>query len=373
MTHPTFKKLQRRVGGNAAFYALLAAALYGMSAPFSKMLLSEIHPTLLAGLLYLGAGSGMLVWNSIRKQQTGKAPDAKLTRSDFPYVSGMILLDVAAPIFLMTGLNQTTAESASLLNNFEIVATCLLASLFFRESIGRRMMVAILLIICASIMLSVENVGNLSLSPGSLLVLAACLCWGLENNCTRMLSLKNPLQIVVVKGFGAGMTAVLLFFLFGGVFRFNIMMAYSLLLGFVSYGMSIFFYILSQRHLGAARTSAYYAAAPFIGVILSWIFLGETVNGTFAVALVLMLTGTYVAMTEDHQHQHSHEPLTHTHAHNHQDGHHQHSESEGEHSHPHSHEAFSHTHEHTPDLHHVHRHAKKPHHFFGQKNNTKQG
>lgn len=367
MKNPTTIKHQGRIAGNAAFFALLAAALYGMSAPLSKMLLDEIHPTLLAGLLYLGAGSGMLIWNTLRNLRTTKTKEAKLTRGDLPFVAGMILLDVAAPIFLMTGLTKTTAENASLLNNFEIVATCLLASLLFRESIGRRMWAAIILITCGSILLSLNHLGSLSFSPGSLLVLAACLCWGLENNCTRMLSLKNPLQIVVVKGFGAGSTAVLLFVLLGGVPQFNIMMVYALLLGFVSYGMSIYFYILSQRHLGAARTSAYYAAAPFIGVVLSWILLGETVDRSFAAALFLMLAGTYMAMTENHGHKHRHEPLSHTHVHNHRDEHHRHSESEEEHSHLHSHEPFSHSHEHTPDLHHVHSHDKRPGHSFGRK------
>jgi drug/metabolite transporter (DMT)-like permease len=201
-----------------------------------------------------------------------------------------------------------------------------------------------------------ENVNSFAFSTGSIFVLIACLCWGLENNCTRMLSLKNPLQIVVIKGFGAGIGSLLIFTITGGVFQFSLLMLLALLLGFVSYGMSIFFYIKAQRELGAARTSAYYAAAPFIGVLVSWIVLRETMNWTFGVALVIMLIGTYVAITEQHRHSHVHVAVTHNHMHNHQDGHHFHSESVVDHSHTHTHEPVSHDHDHTPDLHHVHSH-----------------
>ena len=345
-------------GYNPVAFAILAAVLYGISAPFSKLLLNTLHPVLLAGLLYLGAGIGMLAWNMLQTKSRKKSVEAKLAKKDTPFVVAMIFLDIAAPISLMTGLSMTTAENASLLNNFEIVATSLLAAIFFRETIGKRMGIAILLISVASLLLSVENESSFSFSIGSVFVLIACLCWGLENNCTRMLSLKNPLQIVVVKGFGAGTGALLIFLIVDGELQFSVQIIYALLLGFVAYGLSIFFYIKAQRDLGAARTSAYYAAAPFIGVLVSWIVLGETINGTFAVALLIMILGTYMAITEKHQHRHLHDTTTHNHLHNHQDGHHLHSGEKMSHSHLHTHEPISHTHGHTPDMHHIHNHRR---------------
>lgn len=346
------------LGKNAVVYAILAAILYGISAPFSKLLLETLHPALLAGLLYFGAGTGMLGWNIFLRGQKRESAEARLAKKDFPFVVAMILLDIAAPISLMTGLSMTTAENASLLNNFEIVATCLLAAIFFRESIGKRMGIAILFISVASFLLSIENASSFTFSKGSIFVLIACLCWGLENNCTRMLSLKNPLQIVVIKGFGAGSGALLIFVMIGGEFHFTVQILFALVLGFVSYGLSIFFYIKAQRELGAARTSAFYAAAPFIGVIVSWIVLGETINGKFAVALMIMIFGTWLAITEKHQHLHEHAMVNHNHLHNHQDGHHLHSGESTSHSHPHCHEPTTHTHGHTPDLHHIHSHDK---------------
>lgn len=350
--------MHRKMRGNAVVFATLAAVLYGISAPFSKLLLNTLHPALLAGLLYLGAGTGMLIWNVLQTRGHRQAIEAKLSKNDFPYVGAMIVLDIAAPISLMTGLSMTTAENASLLNNFEIVATGLLAVMFFHEAIGKRMGFAILLISIASLLLSVENVASFSFSLGSIFVLIACACWGLENNCTRMLSLKNPMQIVVIKGFGAGTGALLIFMITDGEFQFGIQAFYALLLGFVAYGLSIFFYIKAQRELGAARTSAYYATAPFIGVVVSWIVLGETVNSIFAVALAIMILGTYLATTEKHLHQHVHQTLTHEHLHNHQDGHHFHSDEAIPHNHTHTHESIAHTHGHTPDLHHTHIHVE---------------
>ena len=350
---------QNNQGNNAVALAILAAILYGISAPFSKLLLNTLDPALLAGLLYLGAGIGMLSLNLLQTLGRQKAKEAKISKKDFPYVMGMIILDIAAPISLMTGLSMTTAENASLLNNFEIVATSLLAAIFFRESIGRRLGISILLICSASLLLTIENSASLSFSTGSIFVLIACLCWGLENNCTRMLSLKNPLQIVVIKGFGAGTGALVVFAVIGGEFQLSIQIIYALLLGFVAYGLSIYFYIKAQRELGAARTSAYYAAAPFIGVLVSWAVLGETINGTFTAAFIIMILGTYMAISEKHQHRHVHGTVAHDHLHNHQDGHHGHSNENMPHAHAHTHENLSHTHRHTSDLHHIHSHGSK--------------
>lgn len=340
-------------------FAILAALLYGISSPVSKLLLVKLQPTLMAALLYLGAGIGMLGLNFFKVLLKKEKVEASMTKKELPFIIGMILLDIAAPIFLMIGLKMTTAANASLLNNFEIVATSIIALVIFKETIGKRMWLAIGFITLSSILLSVSDISSLSFTVGSIFVLLACISWGFENNCTRMLSLKDPLQIVVVKGFGSGLGALIIALSVG---RIELDWAYvliALLLGFVAYGMSIYFYIIAQRSLGAARTSAYYAAAPFIGVLISWVILKEPITPLFTIALFVMLVGTYFAVTEEHGHMHVHVVETHEHKHNHHDGHHDHThdyEVAGEHSHAHTHEAVEHTHEHLPDLHHRHTH-----------------
>ncbi len=339
--------------------AILAAGLYGISSPASKLLLAEIPPTLMAALLYLGAGFGMLMVKAINVLSKREPVEAKMTSRDWPYIVGMILLDIAAPILLMLGITMTTAANASLLNNFEIVATSLIALFIFKEAIGRRMWVAIAFITLSSMVLSVQNLSSFTVSVGSVFILLACVCWGFENNCTRMLSLKDPMQIVVVKGFGSGFGAIIISFFLKESSSNFIYIALALLLGFVAYGLSIFFYIKAQRELGAARTSAFYAAAPFIGVLVSWLVLKEGMTGTFLIALVIMLIGTYFAVSEQHEHSHHHEVQIHEHKHNHNDFHHDHlhdSAQVGEHSHEHAHNIPEHKHSHWPDFHHRHTH-----------------
>ena len=344
---------------SAIIFALLAAALFGICSPVSKILLADLPPTFMAALLYLGAGFGMLLAKKIGVFHRRKQIEAKMTKKELPYIVSMILLDIGAPIFLMFGLSMTTASTASLLNNFEIVATASVAMIFFKESLDKRMWLALTLITLSSIILSVTDFRSFSFSIGAIFVLAACLCWGIENNCTRMLSLKDPLQIVIVKGFGSGTGALLISI---GMKECHGTLTYiliALLLGFVSYGLSIFFYIAAQRELGAARTSIYYAAAPFIGVLISWLLLKDIITDTFLIALLIMILGTYFAITEKHVHLHSHVQETHEHRHHHDDGHHNHlhdHEIVGEHSHVHIHEALEHEHMHTPELHHQHKH-----------------
>ena len=341
-------------------YAILAALLYGISAPVSKLLLVKLSPTMMAALLYLGAGLGMLFINILKRIRRVEQNEAKMTKKEMPYIIGMILLDIAAPIFLMIGLLSSTSGNASLLNNFEIVATSLIALFIFKEAIGKRMWTAITFITLSSMILSFSDITSLKFSIGSIFVLLACISWGLENNCTRMLSLKDPLQIVVVKGLGSGFGALIIAFAIKAVTFHFLYVIMALLLGFVAYGMSIYFYITAQRTLGAARTSAYYAAAPFIGVLVSWVFLREPITINFLIALGIMLLGTYYAVTEDHGHSHAHAVEAHEHKHRHDDGHHDHVHDTpiiGEHSHEHQHEAMIHTHAHTPDLHHRHTHT----------------
>ncbi len=343
--------------------AIGAAACYGVSSPVSKLLLLKISPTLLAALLYLGAGIGMFFVGIIRNARNTEHFEAKITKSELPYVIAMVVLDIAAPIFLMIGISMSSPASVSLLNNFEIVVTSMIALLIFKESIGKRAWLSIGLITVACIILSFEGAGGLSFSVGSIFVIAACLCWGFENNCTRMLSLKDPLQIVVIKGLGSGAGSLsIAFYLkeFSGDFLY---IAFALMLGFFAYGLSVFLYILAQRELGAARTSAYYAVAPFIGVIISFLVFRTSVSLSFGVAFVIMIIGTYFGAVEHHNHEHVHEEIEHEHRHSHDDLHHLHTHEhenevdlKKEHSHMHKHTNVAHSHHHLPDLHHTHAH-----------------
>lgn len=275
----------------AIFYAVLAAALYAINAPVSKLLLTQIPSTMMAGLLYLGAGAGMLIMEKFHKNKQ----ELPLTKKELPYTVAMVVLDIAAPIFLMVGLTKCSAANASLLNNFEIVATSLIALFIFKESISRKLWWAIILVTISSILLSVEDVSSFTFSWGSIMVLLACVCWGFENNCTRMLSSKNPAQIVIIKGWGSGIGAIILSFIIGERYFNAGYMFIALLLGFVAYGLSIYFYIYAQRELGAAKTSTYYAISPFIGAALSLLIFAELPSVIFLVALIIMAVGTYLA------------------------------------------------------------------------------
>ncbi len=382
----------------AVLYAILAAVCYGVSSPLAKLLLEDLSPVFMAALLYLGAGLGMLLLRLLPGFSTEHRREAVLRKKELPYVIEMVVLDIAAPILLMAGLTLSNPATVSLINNFEIVATTIIALVIFKEAVGRRLWIAVVFITVSSMLLSVQDAASLSFSSGALLALLACVCWGLENNCTRMLSLKDPLQIVVIKGIGSG-TGSLLIALFARSVSIDLPAIFgALLLGFFAYGLSIYFYILAQRELGAVRTSAYYAAAPFVGVGLSFLLFYQPPAPTFWVALALMLLGAYYAAFENHSHRHVHQAMIHEHRHSHSDGHHIHGhlthghlthghfahqhlahqhlthghfthqhftheqdilvgDEQIEHSHPHVHEELIHTHPHTPDLHHTHTHS----------------
>jgi drug/metabolite transporter (DMT)-like permease len=343
----------------ASSFAILAAALYAISSPVSKLLLKEIPPTLMASFLYLGAGLGMSIFGFVKHRKYKYKAEAKLTKKELPFITLMVALDIAAPIFLMFGLTMTTSANASLLNNFEIVSTSLIALLIFKESISKRLAGAILLVTLSSIILSIKDMSSFSFSFGSIFVLLACICWGLENNCTRKLSVKDPLEIVVIKGFGSGIGALLIALSLGEQANNIPYIIAALLLGFFAYGLSIFFYIYAQRDLGAAKTSAYYAIAPFIGVGLSLIIFREMPTLPFIIALIIMIIGTYFASTEEHNHRHSHLIITHEHSHNHDDGHHNHIHHKPNiknHNHIHTHDEYTHSHKHTQEIHHSHVH-----------------
>ena len=343
----------------AIFSAIFSAMLFGICSPVSKILLQEIPPTLMAAFLYLGAGIGISLISFINHAKTKEQMEPRLTKKELPFVLVMIALDIAAVIFSMMGLTMTAAANASLLYNFEIVATSLIALFIFKESIGKRLWVAISLITVSSLILSIDGLSSFSFSPGSLFILLSCICWGFENNCTRMLSVKDPMEVVIIKGFGSGFGALLIALLLKE-HAYNVgYIAAALLLGFFTYGLSIFFYICAQRELGAARTSAFYAIAPFIGVGLSFLLFRGRPTISFVFALFIMIAGAYFATHEKHEHLHMHAEITHEHRHSHTDGHHNHVHDEpvtGEHSHMHTHENQTHVHSHTPDIHHAHVH-----------------
>lgn len=287
-----------RTQKKATFFALLAAVLYAVNAPVSKLLLRQVPATVMAALLYLGAGAGVFLMGAAQRAAGREKQERPLTRKELPYTVGMVVLDIAAPIFLMVGLTRTTAANASLLNNFEIVATSIIALVVFREAISKRLWLAIALVTASSLLLSFEDMSSLSFSWGSLFVLLACVCWGFENNCTRMLSSKDPMEIVVIKGFGSGLGSLVIALALGERLPGALLCLCALALGFVAYGLSIYFYIYAQRHLGAAKTSTYYAAAPFVGAGLSMVIFWEAPSGTYIAALVIMLAGTYFAATD---------------------------------------------------------------------------
>lgn len=278
-------------------YAILAAVLYAISTPISKILLTTLSPTFIASLLYLGAGLGMSVIGYIRMKTTNYTYK-KFTKNELPSIIGMIILDIIAPIMLMIGLNMSNPENVALLNNFEIVATSLFAAFIFKEIIPKRLRLAIVLVTIASIILSVEDIEAFKFSLGSVFVILAAISWGLENNFTRRLSFNDPLMVVVIKGIFSGLGSFIIALSLNVIIWDVMLILATLLLGFVAYGLSIFFYVTAQRELGAAKTSAFYAFAPFVGALLSLLIFQEIPGLNFFVALVIMGFGSYYASTE---------------------------------------------------------------------------
>lgn len=343
------------------FQALLAALLFGASAPLAKLLLGVIDPIPMASFLYLGSGIGLLLYRFImRLQKKQMDVEAKIDKSEFKWLIGAVLTGgVLAPIVLMFSLRNTPASTASMLLNFESVATTLIAFIVFKESIGKRIWLAVALITSASILLSWDFKGEWGLSIGALGVLLACTLWGIDNNFTRNISAKDPFITVTIKGIGAGMFSMFLAILTRNHFPSFPIILGAMLLGFLSYGLSIVLFILAMRNLGASRTSAFFGTAPFVGTLLSFLLFREVPNVFFYFALPIMIVGTIFILKENHEHKHQHQRSEHEHRHKH-DEHHQHyhegSTEDLEHSHFHVHEEFEHSHSHTPDFHHRHAH-----------------
>lgn len=281
----------------AILLAITAAVLYALSTPFSKFLMTQIPPSFMAGLLYLGAGLGMIPLCFV-KNISSSISTRRITRQDLPYIFGMVSLDIAAPIFLMTALIKVSAANISLINNLEIATTSVIAFLIFKEKISVRLWIGILLISTAGIILSFEGSKSLSFSPYSVFAFLACLCWGFENNCTRKLSDCDTTIIVIIKGLGSGAGAILVALIKGERIGFSSFIFLALLLGFFAYGLSVFTYIQAQRFLGATRTSSYYAVSPFIAALLSIAIYKEFPGVAFCIAFIIMAAGTFVITKE---------------------------------------------------------------------------
>lgn len=347
----------------AVAYALVAAALFGVSTPASKALLGAIDPVVLAGLLYCGAGVGAAVLRrvSAHVSTTPHAPEQPLGRRDLPWLAGAIVAGgIVGPLLLMAGLSRSAATTASLLLTLEGAATALLAWSIFREPVNRRVALGLVCLAAGAIMLAWTGAPTLEGIVGPLAVVGACVAWALDNNLTRKVSLADPLQIVALKGLIAGPFNLTLGIWAGASLPPAVATMAAGVVGLLGYGVSLALFIVALRHLGAARTAAYFSTAPFIGAVAAMIGLGEPLSLQLIVAGLLMGLGVWLHLSERHQHRHIHDPLTHAHPHMH-DEHHQHrhgaDDPPGEpHTHAHTHGRIEHVHAHAPDMHHVHRH-----------------
>jgi drug/metabolite transporter (DMT)-like permease len=342
-----------------AVLALAAAALFGASTPAAKLLLEQVSPVVLAGLLYLGSGIGLGLLRLVQAGG-GRVREAPLVARDWGWLAGAILAGgIAAPVLLLWGLGGTAAAEASLLLNFEGVITALVAGVLFREAVGGRVWLAAVVMLAGGLTLAFDPKASLSLSPHALAIIGACLCWALDNNLTRKVAGADPVVAAMAKGLAAGSFNLALGLALGGVLPAAGPAAGAAALGFVAYGLSLVLFIYALRHLGTARTAAHFSTAPFIGAALAVPLLGEPVTGGLVIAAVLMASATWLVLTERHAHEHTHERMAHSHAHIH-DEHHQHAhrgdEGSEPHVHEHVHEPMRHTHPHVPDLHHGHEH-----------------
>src|SRR5260370_13509773 len=347
----------------AILYALASAALFGISTPAAKILLGAINPIVLAGLLYCGAGIGVALLRRFARgaSQSSNAPQVAVNRKDVPWLAGAIAAGgIAGPLLLMFGLAQTDAATASLLLALEGAATALIAWFVFDENFDRRIALGMVCLVVGAIILAWSGKPTLQNAIGPLAIICACVAWGVDNNLTRKVSLADPLQIVELKGLIAGPLNVMVGLWAGGLITLSPALLLAGIMGFFGFGLSLVLYVAALRHLGAARTGAYFSTAPFLGAVVSIFALGESLTLGLVVAGGLMAIGVWLHVTEYHEHEHIHEPLAHAHPHLH-DEHHKHEhrpeDPSGEpHTHWREHRPIEHVHPHVPDMHHVHRH-----------------
>ena len=349
---------------SAVIYALVSAALFGVSTPAAKVLVGTVHPAVLAGLLYCGAGIGIAVLRKSLPSIMTTAPEVALTRSELPWLAGAIAAGgVIGPLLLMAGLARTDASAASLLLTLEGAATALMAWFIFHENFDRRIAIGMCCLVTGAAVLSWSGTPTVN-SIGPLAIIGACLSWGLDNNLTRKVSLADPLQIVQLKGLIAGPFNLVLGFALGATLPAVSTVLIAGVVGFFGYGVSLALFVMALRHLGTARTAAYFSTAPFLGSVAAIIALGEPITTQLTIAGAFMGAGVWLHLTERHEHEHIHEPMAHAHPHVH-DEHHQHSHEVSDppaesHTHFHQHVRLRHSHPHVPDMHHVHQHKRTP-------------
>lgn len=335
--------------------ALGAAILFGASTPLAKMLLHNVNPWILAALLYIGSGLGLTLYRFFSHVDA-----VNLSRQELPWLIGAVIAGgVIAPVLLMFGLTGMPASGASLLLNAEGVFTALLAWFVFKENFDRRIALGMLVIVMGAVILSWPSDAHFAGVVPGLAILGACLAWGIDNNLTRKVSLSDATWIASVKGLVAGSVNLILAFALGATLPAPLSILGAMLVGFFAYGVSLTLFILALRHLGTARTGAYFSIAPFLGALIA-LTMGEPLTVPLVIAGGLMAVGIWLHLTERHEHAHTHEPVEHEHAHTH-DEHHQHSHEElvdlgVKHSHKHHHEPITHNHGHFPDAHHRHSH-----------------
>jgi drug/metabolite transporter (DMT)-like permease len=340
--------------------ALASAVLFGAGTPLAKLLLGDVSPWMLAGLLYVGSGAGLWALRLVRR-----SPRVRLARAEVPYLAGAVLAGgVLGPVLLMLGLSTMPASGASLLLNAEGVLTAVIAWVVFRENVDRRVLVGMGAIVAGAVVLSVPGSVQLGGAGSAAAVLGACLCWAVDNNLTRKVSLTDATWLAAVKGSVAGPVNVALALVVGSSLPGFGSAVGGMAVGFVAYGLSLVLFIVGLRHVGTARAGAYFSVAPFFGAALA-VALGDPVTWPLVVAGALMAAGTWLHLTEHHEHPHTHEPLVHDHWHTH-DEHHQHPHAEPvpagtRHRHEHTHEPLTHTHVHFPDVHHRHAHREHAH------------
>ncbi len=345
----------------AVLCALGAAALFGASTPFAKILLGEVSPLVLAAALYLGSGIGLAAWIAVRARLPGRELAAPIAPADWPWIAAAIAAGgVAGPILLVQGLARSDASSAALLLNLEAVLTAVIAWTVFRENVDRRVFAGMIAIVAGGVLLSADAAPRVEGLGGTLLIAAACLAWAIDNNLTRRVSGGDAATLACLKGLAAGAVNLALAWALAAPLPAAAGWIGAGLLGFLGYGVSLVLFIVALRNLGSARTGAYFSVAPFFGAGLALTMLGERPGTAFWLAAGLMALGVWLHLSEHHEHAHAHNELEHAHEHTH-DAHHRHAHDfpwggSEPHVHPHRHEALSHSHPHYPDLHHRHTH-----------------
>lgn len=342
-------------------YIFVSAALFGISPPLAKLLVKNIPPVALAGLLYLGAFAGLTLYSIIRRIVFNEnIRIANLKKGDLPWLFGAVLSGgIIAPICLMFGLIQISGFSASLLLNLEGIFTAIIAVIFFKEKAGKRLWLALICMTAAGVFLTWDSSQGKFNLFGPLLVTLSMICWGIDNNLTRNISARNPIQITRIKGFMSGLVSISLAYSLGMNIKWDLSIFYALLLGSFSYGISLVFFIKALEGLGSFRTGIFFSLAPFIGVVTSLLLLQEWIGWVMFPAMMLTVVGVWLISTEKHSHLHLHQEEVHTHMHNHEDMHHIHKHeriAHEPHVHEHTHLEENHIHSHWPDTHHRHEH-----------------